>query len=111
MWQMKPEVIDKWHAVWDHLLDMAYKRERIVEELVVVPTSENEGAFYSRNTCPNFKELTFDYSWKHYKTDMKDPLEVAELKKLHVPLSLFLDVGVLTFMRDVFPNCEVSYWE
>ena len=110
MWQMKPEVIDKWHAVWYHLLDMAYKRERLVESLVVVPVGENERAFYSKNNCPNFEELTFDYSWKHYKTDMKDPLEVPELKRLHVPYSLFMALGVTLFMEEVFPNCDVTYW-
>jgi hypothetical protein len=90
---------------------MAHERKNVVEELAVLPESENEAAFYSRNSCPNFEELTFDYSWKHYAPNRKDPLEVPELKRLYVPRCLFMTVGVSTFMEIVFPNCKVEFWE
>lgn len=90
---------------------MAYTREGISEELCVYPSSNNEAAFYERNSCGNFEQLTLDHAWSEYSKKFHMVLEVPELKKIHVPRALFECLGVYKWFDYSFPNCEITFWE
>jgi hypothetical protein len=110
--KFRTDVIEKWQSVWKQVCDMAYERKNIVEELVVTPESQNEMLFYARNNCSNAEEITLDYTWKQYSSfaHPEGPLVVPELKRIYVPCSLFECLGVYSWFKHSFPNCEIQYW-
>jgi len=40
-----------------------------------------------------------------------DPVVVPELKEIYVPRILFTCLGVFTWFRHSFPNCQILFWE
>lgn len=90
---------------------MAYTREGIQEELCVYPSSKNESAFYERNNCDNFEQLTLDYVWCEYSKKFKNVMMVPELKRIYVPRTLFECLGVYKWFEYSFPNCDITFWE
>ena len=108
--KFRNDVINQWQRLWNTLCQMAYTREGIVEELCVYPSSNNEAAFYERNSCDNFEQLTLDYVWTEYSKKFHTVLEVPELKKIYVPRALFECLGVYKWFEYSFPNCEIKFW-
>lgn len=108
--KFREDVIRKWQSVWIHLCEMAYERKNIVEELVINPESQNEELFYARNNCSNAEEITLDHIWKMYSAVSGDALVVPELKRIYVPCTLFECLGVYSWFKHSFPNCEIQYW-
>ena len=72
----------------DQLCRMAYFGQDICEELVI----DEYGSF--------------EPVWKLY--DEYEPLVVPQLKKLYIRPTLICG-GFWSFMREVFPNCEIIF--
>jgi hypothetical protein len=66
-------------------------------------------AYYGQNICESLvvNEIgSFEPVWKHY--DDMEPLVIPQLKELYIFPELVCP-GFWSFMREVFPNCEVVY--
>jgi hypothetical protein len=100
--------LDYWQNSWRLILDMAYYRKDIVT--IFAAKSKFDVALKNE---PDFEKLTFDYVWKEYSRDKDgkviEPSIVPELVKLTVPYDLFYCLGVSSFMKTCFPNCEINY--
>jgi hypothetical protein len=106
-----PTTVRDWQRFWDRLLRMAYLREGIVERYEVVPSQDDDGAYYARKTPKNYEEITFEYAWRHFcKTYKGDLCVVPELKEIYVPESLLDCPGVWSLFRHSFPNCRIVFW-
>ena len=106
----RQDIVEKWQGFWTRLCDMGYRRENLVEELVMNPTSSMEDRFYEKNSCKNVDDLTLDHTWKAYSKQYKDALVVPELKRIYVPRSLFECLGVYAWFQYSFPNCKIEFW-
>lgn len=87
---------------------MAYYRKNIVTVFAA------KGKFdVALKNDQDFEKLTFDHVWKEYNRDENgnviEPTVVTELVKLTVPYDLFYCLGVSSFMKNCFPNCEIIY--
>jgi hypothetical protein len=71
----------------EHLCRMAYFGQDICEELVI----DESGSF--------------DVVWKQYD-DCGEPLIIPQLRKLYINPE-FACPGVWSFLKEVFPNCEI----
>lgn len=98
-----------WQAVWTSLCDMAYHQKNIKEEIFIVPENYYDLYMWSKYD-PNFDKLTLDYTWSKYNS-VGEPSAVEKLRHIYVPRILFESLGVSTFFKVCFPNCQVSFWE
>lgn len=111
------EVIDEWQTIWTQLLDMAYYRKNIITEIYTQKNFPTCIQFYRwSKTDPDFDKLTFNFMWKQYSDQrfndsFLEPQPVPELERLVVPAILYECLGVHSFMKQCFPNCEVVFWE
>lgn len=118
--QYSEETVKQWQDVWETLCDMCYHQKNVQESIITYPGQfelENEldldalqqdhCDYYERRKPTNDEEITLDYTWKKYKGEVS---VVPELKKIYVPVSLFNSLGVKSWFRYCFPNCEISYW-
>lgn len=100
-----------WKTIWQHICEMAYRRENIVDG-VVIPIGE-----YDEIKKHYDEEITLDYTWKTWSrlrdSDGKyiDALVVPELKEIYVPRILFETPGVYAWFNYSFPNCSIFFWE
>jgi hypothetical protein len=109
--KFRDDVVTQWQNVWKQLCTMAYTRENITDQLLIIPQSSNENTFYERNTCPNNEEITLDYTWKEFSKKYHDALVVPELKMIFVPRVLFECLGVYSWFKFSFPNCTIMFWD
>lgn len=64
-------------------------------------------AYFGQNICESLEILesgSFEPVWKRY--DAYEPVIVPQLRKLYITRE-FPCPGVWSFIREVFPNCEV----
>lgn len=105
------EDIDHWQGVWKKLLDIAYYGKQPDGWLSHPPINPEW------KHDPDFDKLTFDYMWSQYSERRDENHEYIEprvdttLTRLTVPYDLFYCLGVSSFMRKCFPNCNIVYWE
>lgn len=92
------ETVSQVQEVWKYLLDTVYKQYSSDSELSLIIDGRLD------TDISNFDELCFDTMWKDY---VGDPEPNYELKKLEVPSFLFICPGYLSFMREMFPECEL----
>lgn len=120
------QTIDQWQYVWDKLCKMTYEEKEICESVITRPsilcidglimndTSElTHSHQYKNPKYVNVEFLTLDNIWKQY-SHIYGPIQpkvIPELKKLVVPKCLFECLGVRSWFRHSFPNCEVVFWE
>lgn len=113
---VRKEAVERWQSIWKHLLDMAYFRKNISDRILVDMSDVNDIRKWARYDM-DFYLLTFDYVWQEYaqQRDVEGgflvPKVVPELRELFVPAILFETLGSMTFMKQVFPNCRISFWE
>lgn len=64
-------------------------------------------AYFGQNICEELRiteKGSFETVWKRY--DAYNPVVVPQLKKLYITIDFPCD-GVWSFLREIFPNCEV----
>jgi hypothetical protein len=74
----------------EQLCDMAYFQKDVCEELWIIESG------------------SFETTWKQY--DAYEPTVVPELKRLYITKD-FPCGGVWSFLREIFPNCEVIEYD
>ena len=115
-----------WTGVWETICRMAYEEDypkiesiitspsyMIINGLVSLKKSEVQHVEYYKKRIPaNEYDITLDHMWKKYskKYGTKMPNVVPEFIQLHVPQQLFEDLGVLSWFKYSFPNCQITYW-
>jgi hypothetical protein len=108
------DTIKQWQDVWKKLCSLAYNNlDRETDKITVFSSvSEAEDdAFYERNSTRirNHHLLCFDQIWRSY--DSMTPTVNTTLRYIYVPRVLFDVLGINSFMKEVFPNCEVVFWK
>jgi hypothetical protein len=110
------ETIQKWQGIWKEFLDMAYYRKNIKSEIFIQSHDFWDLYTWCRDE-PDFDKLTLDYMWERYSfyrdsnNKRIEPVSVPELQHMYIPNLLFETIGIHTFMKTCFPNCEVTFWE
>jgi len=110
------EVINKWQDVWWYICDMAYYRKNVSSSVHLKKIDYKELLAYT-DSAKNFEQITLDYIWKQASArrdpdgNYVDPVVVPELKEIYVPRILFTCLGVFTWFRHSFPNCQILFWE
>lgn len=120
------ETISMWQHIWQIICLMSYEKTSIIEEIITKPgvlivhnvvnrdNSQLEHSEIYANKIPiNDEEITLDYMWKIFSKKHKTIKElhvIPEFKKLHVPRTLFEDLGVKKWFEYSFPNCEITFW-
>lgn len=115
-----------WIIVWERICRMAYENTDICQELITLPggmvidgvssyrndESEHE-QYYQMRFPDNYHEILFDSTWRRISKKFGAPYDVfiiPQLRRLHVPRSLFQSLGVMQFFSHSFPNCRITFW-
>jgi hypothetical protein len=117
------ETVNAWQFVWETVCLMAYERKSMVRELITAPgllivdgmvnTSKlhvEHSEIYREKVPHNDEEITLDYMWKIYSRSHGDAFIIDSFKHLHVPRSLFENLGIKKWFEYSFPNCKVTFW-
>ena len=92
----------EWQKVWRQICEMAYLRQQIEEEIVIIPLNN-----FQKDID---EDITLDYMWQQYNEKYREVQIVPELKKLVVPKDLFNSLGISQWFNYSFPNCLVECW-
>lgn len=125
--QYSAETVAAWQYVWKAICEMSYHGKNIQREIVTSPgyfqvdeetmkeKDESEQCyFYNLQYTLNTEEMTLDHIWKEYSQNAGPSVKlhfVPEFKHLHVPACLYYALGVNSWFKECFPNCEVTYWK
>jgi hypothetical protein len=103
--------ISEWQKVWRVICDMAYRPSATQHEEIMIYSSDSDrddSIAYSGHTVQNQHLICIDEVWRSY--DKEKPFINKNLKCLYVPRPLFYCLGVHSWFKFSFPNCEIVYW-
>jgi hypothetical protein len=125
--QYSVQTISKWKNVWSSICEMCYNNSNIQAEIITQPGSiqideelilnaseKDHSNFFAKRYCINDEELILDTVWKEYSKKAGPGgklFVIPEFRHLHVPAFLFYTLGVNSWFRECFPNCDITFWE